>query len=375
VIKYSWTIGAIVILAMSGTVFAQFPPSSYFTVIPGDVPILITAPHGGTLSYPFPPRSCTGGESCSLDTNTRLLAPKASDDFFALTGKRPYVVIAQGSRDYIDLNRDNAGGTPNAAYEDPLAEPYYDFYQDTIQGFIDEILLQYGRGLLLDIHGQSAQPSDILRGTKDGLTTTKLIDVFGADPSLNGPNSILGSLAALGDSVDPDASIPFSSQVEVPAFNGGNTVQAYGSHQVNGIDAIQLEFGINFRSGTAWQASAADLAIAMNNFHQAYLAQDPGDIDGSGLVGGNDFLAWQRGFGLLSGATITVGDANGDGLVDGNDLTVWENNFGNGGSGLAAVGAASVPEPSSLVLLLIGLVSVRHVQRRSMLQRTIRGGK
>lgn len=371
----SWIIGVALVCALGERAFAQLPPSSYFTVIPGDVPILLTAPHGGTLSYPFPPRSCTGGQSCSLDTNTRLLAPKASDDFFALTGKRPYVVIAQGSRMYIDLNRDNTGGTPNAAYEDPLAEPYYDFYHDTIQGFIDDIQLQYGRGLLLDIHGQSAQPGDVLRGTNDGLTTTELTNEFGPDPTLNGPNSIVGSLAALGYPVDPDVNIPFTSQVEVPAFNGGYTVQTYGSHQVSGMDAIQLEFGINFRSGTAWQASAADLATAMDNFYGAYLAQDPGDIDGDGIVGGNDFLTWQRGFGLLSGATITDGDANGDTLVDGDDLPIWENNFGNGGSALAAVGAASVPEPSSLVLLLVGLVFCSSVRTKEFVQSKMEGGK
>ncbi|QDS98233.1 hypothetical protein [Adhaeretor mobilis] len=367
-----WILSVTILLVAGGEAVAQLPPSSYFTIVPGDVPILLTAPHGGTLSYPFPPRSCTGSETCVLDTNTRLLAPQASDDFFALTGKRPYLIVAQGHREYIDLNRDKAA-SPNNAFSNPAAEPFYDFYHDAVQGFIDDIQSQYGRGLLLDIHGQSAQPGDILRGTKDGLTASDLIQEFGSDPSLNGPNSILGSLDALGYSVDPDASIPFADQVEVPGYNGGYTVQAYGSHQASGMDAIQLEFGIDYRGGSAWEATAADLAIAMRDFYGAYLAQQPGDFNGDGATDGSDFLTWQRGFGLSSGATITDGDANGDTLVNGDDLPIWKNHFGSSASGLAS--AAAVPEPSSLVLLFCGLIPSRQFGRRNLLPSKLGRGK
>lgn len=368
-----WISGIALVFAMNGVLFAQpapQPPASYFTVIKGDVPILLTAPHGGTLSYPFSPRSCTDGQTCSSDVNTRLLAPRASDDFFALTGKRPYVVIAQGDRKFIDLNRDNSGGTPNDAYEDPLAEPYYNFYHDTIQGFINDIRAEFGRGLLLDIHGQSTVPDAILRGTKNGLTTTEVLGKVGP-ASLNGPNSIFGSLDELGYSVDPNVATPFLSQVENPSFNGGFTVQNYGSHQSTGIDAIQIEFGIDFRGGSGdseWIQTAADLAIAMNNYHEAYLVAEPGDFDGDGTVDSDDLLVWQNGFGQFSGnAARTAGDADGDGLVSGNDFLLWQRNFDNG-----VVGLAAVPEPSTLFLLSIGL---NLCLSRSGSRRKARGGR
>ena len=185
--RYLGYAGAILLLSSNAVLVAQVPPQEpedYFTVVEGDVPIILTAGHGGTLSYPFPPRTCTGDEVCGGDANTRLLAPQASDAFYGLTGKRPYMIVAQGSRKYIDLNRDKTA-VPNLAFEDPLAEPFYDYYHGTIEGFIDDVIGQYGRGLLLDIHGQSSIPDQVLRGTKNGLSTTQLLDDFGS-PSLNG---------------------------------------------------------------------------------------------------------------------------------------------------------------------------------------------
>ncbi|MDC0935777.1 hypothetical protein OAS39_05790, partial [Pirellulales bacterium] len=46
------------------------------------------------------------------------------------------------------------------------------------------------------------------------------------------------------------------------------------------------------------------------------------DFDADGDVTGNDFFAWQRGFGNTSGAAPDDGDANGDGAVNGADLAV-----------------------------------------------------
>ncbi len=53
-----------------------------------------------------------------------------------------------------------------------------------------------------------------------------------------------------------------------------------------------------------------------------------GDFNNDTDVDGQDFLAWQRGFGTVSGANLADGDATGDGDVDDRDLAVWEATFG-----------------------------------------------
>lgn len=80
------------------------------------------------------------------------------------------------------------------------------------------------------------------------------------------------------------------------------------------------------------------------------------DFDEDGDVDGRDFLVWQRGVGISSGATLGQGDADHDGDVDGNDLAVWSAQFG--GEGLVAQ-SVTIPEPSSVILAFIGSLLIR----------------
>lgn len=73
--------------------------------------------------------------------------------------------------------------------------------------------------------------------------------------------------------------------------------------------------------GASWNA-----AIPSPGGAQA--AGTPGDFDGDSDVDGSDLLAWQRGFGITSGAAVSGGDANGDGAVGAADLSYWQANYG-----------------------------------------------
>ena len=52
------------------------------------------------------------------------------------------------------------------------------------------------------------------------------------------------------------------------------------------------------------------------------------DFDEDNVVDGQDFLIWQRGFGIGSGATHGQGDADEDAAVNAADLAVWQTQFG-----------------------------------------------
>ncbi|NOZ38900.1 MAG: hypothetical protein GXP24_01575, partial [Planctomycetes bacterium] len=63
-------------------------------------------------------------------------------------------------------------------------------------------------------------------------------------------------------------------------------------------------------------------------------------------------LAWQRSFGITSGATKSQGDADNNGTVDAADLGIWETQYGT--TALLAT-AATVPEPTTCTLALVSL--------------------
>ena len=82
-----------------------------------------------------------------------------------------------------------------------------------------------------------------------------------------------------------------------------------------------------------------------------------GDANNDGKVDGSDvtILAgnWQKGVGDGQTADWSEGDFNGDGKVDGSDVTILAGNWQYG----VEASAASVPEPSTLVMILVGFVA------------------
>lgn len=82
------------------------------------------------------------------------------------------------------------------------------------------------------------------------------------------------------------------------------------------------------------------------------------DFDQDGDVDGDDFLTWQRGFGI--GSTLPEGDADGNGEVDAGDLAAWQFQFGSTNA-VVPIGSA-VPEPAGLMAVAF-LVVVRAASR------------
>jgi hypothetical protein len=123
------------------------------------------------------------------------------------------------------------------------------------------------------VHGQADDPSRIHRGTRDGLTVRRLLDRLGAD-ALVGPSSIFGQLSQSGYEVFPP-NTPLRDPPEDARWNGGHTVSLYGSHNPDGIDAIQIESGLNFRQPSTIEALAQELTKAIATFYAAYVSEQP----------------------------------------------------------------------------------------------------
>lgn len=94
---------------------------------------------------------------------------------------------------------------------------------------------------------------------------------------------------------------------------------------------------------------------------------DNADFNGDGVVDGNDFLAWQRGFGA-TGAQLEQGDANGDGAVDAADLAAWNTAFGADAVTTNANSLSlAVPEPTTMGLTIVaGMLAIAVAQRGNL---------
>lgn len=219
----------------------------------------------------MPPRNVEGksgggaGYVITVDGETDRLALAMAAEIKTLTGRDVYLVVARFHRRYIDANR-----PPAIAFDDPQALPYYNHYHQTIRRFVDEIRRNHRAGLLIDVHGQSKFPDDLVRGTVNGRSVTRLIARAGI-PAVTGPGGLFGQLELNGFRVFPDNTVPPTGRNEDGGFSGGFTTAHYGSHTAEGIDAVQFEFGSKYRQKEAVGQSARNAARAIVAFHDAYL--------------------------------------------------------------------------------------------------------
>ena len=145
------------------------------------------------------------------------------------------------------------------------------------------------------------------------------------------------------------------------------------SCDVNDIDMLVAEIvagtnGANFDlngDGVVTREDITDpttgwLAVAGNENLGPGRAYLEGDANLDSTVDGQDFIAWNNNK-FTSIAAWSAGDFNADGAVDGQDFILWNNN-----KFTAADGVASVPEPTSLLPLLVGIGAIALRRRENV---------
>ncbi|MBL8822945.1 MAG: N-formylglutamate amidohydrolase [Planctomycetia bacterium] len=242
--------------------------SKYIIISEGTMPVILSAPHGGTVDIPGVEER-SGGDTVAQfttvrDINTDLLALELADALKKKLNGTPYVVVARFSRKYIDANRPAQG-----AYESEKARPIYDAYHQALETACKKVKSKWGSGLLLDIHGQAVQADAIFRGTLNGKSLSLLNQRFGS-AALTGKHSFQKRLEEKGYLFKPDS----ESNEKETRFTGGYITQHYGSHTGYGIDAIQLEMGGKYTGKANRAKTASDLADAIDHHFKHFVLQD-----------------------------------------------------------------------------------------------------
>lgn len=178
----------------------------YVEYIPGTLPVILSAPHGGDRT----PDEVADRRSGTIvsDTNTRELTMAVRDAFIDLTGHAPHVVISHLDRVKLDPNREIV----EAAQGDPFAERAWEEYH----GFIETARIdvtEAGGGMYFDMHGHGHPEARLELGY-----------LLSAD-RLNGSDGSLNSLATVQETsireIGRDSPLPFSQLLRGPTSLGG----------------------------------------------------------------------------------------------------------------------------------------------------------
>ncbi len=236
-----------------------FGRNNYIEYRAGNLPIIITAPHGGRLEpTAIPDRNCA---TCTtvMDGNTMELAYQIDTAIQQVFGCFPHIVVNQLHRIKLDANREIV----EAALGNTDAETAWGEWHNFIQNAKNQAKNAFGRGLLIDLHGHGHTIPRLEIGYLAGDADLRLSDSVLSTPQysrlLSIKNLVLNNLNrftaaqllrgefALGTLLGAKnfPSVP-SQQDPAPQvgelyFNGGYNTVRHGSRDSSTIDALQIE--------------------------------------------------------------------------------------------------------------------------------------
>lgn len=242
---------------------SYFNSNNYVEYIYGNLPIIISVPHGGRLTPTSIPNRTDAACGASIvtvtDNNTQELARAVDTAFKNLLGCRPHIIISKLDREKLDPNRPINEG----ACTSTIAQTTWYDYQNFLDTARRKILADYGRGLFIDLHGQghTIQRNELgylideseLRLSNTYLNQTAVVNNssikklvsnntnnYTHAQLLRGTYAFGTLLANAGYPSVPSLQDPYP-QIGDAYFNGGYNTLRWGSRDSGTIDAFQIE--------------------------------------------------------------------------------------------------------------------------------------
>ncbi|PHR17167.1 MAG: hypothetical protein COA38_21195 [Fluviicola sp.] len=310
----------------------QFGTNNYIEYIPGDIPIIISVPHGGYLQpSSIPDRSCSSCVTGS-DIWTQEVAYELDSALRNVFGGIPHIIINKLHRIKLDANREIV----EAALGDPAAELAWSEYHDYLQAAKDQCVADFGSAIYIDLHAHGHPIQRVELGYL--ITKTELQNTDPVLNTLNYQNS--SSIKHLKNTLNPSSefsellrgnecmgeylesygypSVPSASDPAPlpsdPYFAGGYNTVRHGSRDSSDINGIQFE--LNYTGIRNTNANRNAFARALACVLRSYLDKwyfdldtwDPGNIVTTNLDSGPGSLRSAL-LGASDGDTITFAPA------------------------------------------------------------------
>ena len=261
--------------------------TNYVAYHAGNLPIILSAPHGGNLEPSFiPDRDCNGCVTIN-DAYTKSITESIKEEIYELTGCYPHVIVNLLHRKKFDANRDIG----DAADGNSVVEAAWYAYHDFILTAKERVANDYGRGYFLDMHGHAHTIQRIelgyllskseLQQNDDQLNTMLMVEessvrTLADDNQLGLSHAVLlrgaesfGSLMDMkGFPSVPSLADSFPLEGEA-YFSGGYNTERHGSRDDGGtIDAIQIELNQDIRFDAANRTMLIDsIALTLLEFY------------------------------------------------------------------------------------------------------------
>lgn len=272
----------------------QFGSNEYIEYIPGNLPVIFAAPHGGDLRpSTIPERTderCGRSIATEKDVNTQELAREIQQEFFERTGKYPHIVINRLHRSKLDANRDIGEAACGAAEAERAWTEFHEF----IEISKEQVKQDYDKGWFTDLHGHGHEVQRLELGYLLSGETLRQSDAeldgggyesktsfrsFSEDSPLSfsellrGPTSLGTLFESAGYPATPSQADPAPTSSE-PFFSGGYNTQVHGCLAGGPICGVQIEHN---RDGVRdSEQQVADYAEKLYDVYDTYLSTNFG---------------------------------------------------------------------------------------------------
>ena len=252
--------------------------NNYIEFIEGNMPLVISIPHGGYLiPESIPERFCL---HCAKnpDVFTIEIGTDIRRFIYEKTGFYPYIIINHLHRTRLDPNRN----IDEAAVGNIESEQAWKEFHNFIDSAIQQVEQSYGKGLYIDLHGHRHAIKRVELGYLLTAEELRLDDDFLNDETffeysslrslinnnihsysyielLRGPESFGSMLEDAGYECVPSQNHPFPKEGE-PHFSGGYNTSRHSSASGGRVDGIQIEIDLELRTDPLRRVEFAESA-------------------------------------------------------------------------------------------------------------------